>query len=384
MYKSYEEYLLTLRNDNRYRILNTRDIQEKHTNFLDFSTNDYLNLSQNSEVIEAAIISARKYGVGATGSRLLSGNLPLYEEFEKIIARDKNTESCLLFSSGFQANISTLSCLLDEKVLRGKAIVFFDKLNHSSLYQAVFLSKAELCRYHHNDVEHLKSLMESYKNDSRPKFIVTETLFGMDGDIAPLKEIAALATKHQAFLYLDEAHATGLFGKNGYGLSTTVQLHNIPHVIMGTLSKAIGSSGGYIASNKTIIDFLINKATGFVYSTAPSPHIIGSASKAWTMVKSLQNERTHLQTLGTILRTKLQEFGFDIGTSATHIVPIIFKEEKICLQIKDALMKREITVSCIRPPTVPHNSSRIRIALTSKHQLQDIERLVNYLREIIQ
>ncbi|WPX97885.1 aminotransferase class I/II-fold pyridoxal phosphate-dependent enzyme [Candidatus Fokinia crypta] len=380
MYKLYKEHLLTLHDNNKHRTLNT---QERNINFLDFSTNDYLNLSKNNEVINAAITSAQKYGVGSTGSRLLSGNLPLYEEFEEIIAKDKNTESSLLFSSGFQANVTALSSLLDEKVLQAKALVFFDKLNHSSLYQAVFLSKAELCRYHHCDIQHLESLLENYKEDLRPKFIVTETIFGMDGDIAPLKEIVEIATKYKAFLYLDEAHATGIFGKNGYGFSTTIQLDHIPHVVMGTFSKAIGCSGGYIASHKVIIDFLINKATGFVYSTAPSPHVIGAALIAWKMIKSLQNERSHLQNLGNILRAKLKEYGFDTGASTTHIIPIILKGEKICLQIQDELLKQKIIVSGIRPPTVPYNSSRLRIALTSKHQLQDVERLVNCLKIVI-
>jgi 8-amino-7-oxononanoate synthase len=166
MYKPYERYLLLLRNGNKYRRLGALR-QESIADFLDFSTNDYLNLSQNSDVIEAAINSAKSYGAGSTGSRLLSGNIDLYEEFEKTIAKDKNTESSLIFNSGFQANITVLSSLLDERILGAKPLIFFDKLNHASLYQAVFLSKPELHRYHHNDMNHLESLLEKYKNDSR-------------------------------------------------------------------------------------------------------------------------------------------------------------------------------------------------------------------------
>jgi len=382
MYKPYEQCLLTLRNADRYRRLGMIR-QERTSGFLDFSTNDYLNLSCTRSVIKAAEISGQHYGVGSTGSRLLSGNLELYEEFERAIATDKNTESSLIFTSGFQANISALSSLLDDKILQAKPLVFFDKLNHSSLYQAIFLTKAELYRYHHNDMNHLESLLIRYQNDPRPKFIVTETIFGMDGDIAPLEQIAEFAGQYKAFLYLDEAHATGVFGVNGYGLSTMIELKNIPHIIMGTFSKAIGVSGGYIACHKIIRDFLVNKAAGFIYSTAPSPMVVGAAFKAWELVKSLSKEREALQNLGATLRNMLLDEGFDIGTSHTHIVPVTLQEEKVCLRAQKALLKERILVSCIRPPTVPAESSRLRIALTIKHQLQDLAKLVEALKKVV-
>jgi 8-amino-7-oxononanoate synthase len=216
-------------------------------------------------------------------------------------------------------------------------LVFFDKLNHSSLYQAVFLSKAELKRYHHNDINHLEFLLREYQNDTRPKFIVTETVFGMDGDIAPLEEIAVLTKKFNAFLYLDEAHATGVFGLNCYGLSTAVDLQDIPNIIMGTFSKAIGVSGGYIACNNIMRDFIINKATGFIYSTAASPAVVGAAFKAWELVKSLDKEGETLQNLGNTLRKMLKSHGFNIGTSQTHIIPVILNEEDKCLKTQKAL-----------------------------------------------
>ncbi len=381
MYKIYEQYLLTLRNSGRYRKLG-QIRQDSNPEFLDFSTNDYLNLSHKGDVIKAGEIASQIYGVGSTGSRLLSGNLDLYEKFERTVATDKHTESSLIFNSGFQANISTLSCLLDDKVLNAKPIVFFDKLNHSSLYQAVFLSKPQLYRYHHNNVHHLESLLEKHKNDSRPKFIVTETVFGMDGDIAPLEQIVELASRYNAFLYLDEAHATGVFGINGYGLSTTLNLQNIPHIIMGTLSKAVGVSGGYIACHNIMRDFLINKAAGFIYSTAPSPVVIEAAFKAWQLVKSFNKERESLQELGNILRPMLMENGFNIGTSQTHIIPVILKDEKACLSVQKSLFHEKIIVSCIRPPTVPPGSSRLRIALTINHRLQDLERLEKVLKKV--
>ncbi len=378
MYKAYEKYLSTLHQDCKYRRLGISR-QESNSDLLDFSTNDYLNLSHHRDVIAAGEIAAREHGIGSTGSRLLSGNCKLFEEFEAAIAKDKRSESSLIFNSGFQANISTLSCILDDKVLNAKPLVFFDKLNHSSLYQAVFLSKAELERYNHNDINHLESLLREYKNDPRPKFIVTETVFGMDGDIAPLEEIAILAKKFNAFLYLDEAHATGVFGVNGYGLSTTLDLQNIPFIIMGTFSKAIGASGGYIACHKIIRDFIINKAAGFIYSTAPSPAVVGGAFKAWKLVKSLREERKTLQNLGNTLRKMLRDRGFNIGKSGTHIIPVILNKEDKCLKTQKALLQEGIIVSCIRPPTVSPGTSRLRIALTTKHTHKDLKRLVETL-----
>ena len=381
MYKPYAEHLLTLNAEAKYRRLG-RVSQDSIKNFLDFSTNDYLALSRNKQVIEASINASKQYGLGTTGSRLLSGNTPLHEEFEAVIAKDKNTEASLIFNSGFQANESTLSSLLDEKILKTKPLVFFDKLNHSSLYQAIFLSKPELHRYHHNDMNHLESLLQEHKNDTRPKFIITETIFSMDGDIVPLKQIVDLAKHYNAFLYLDEAHATGMLGPKGYGLSTTVDLQEIPHVIMGTFSKALGSSGGYIACHNVIRNFLINKAPGFIYSTSPSPAVIGGAFKAWKMLENLDTERRKLQELGSLLRGKLQKLGFDIGNSSSHIVPIILGEEKTCLQAKEALLEEGIIVSAIRPPTVPPSSSRLRITLTAEHKVQDIEKLLTSLKKV--
>jgi 8-amino-7-oxononanoate synthase len=383
MYKVYEKYLSTLHNSGKYRRLG-QFRQESNTELLYFSTNDYLNLSHHKDIIKAGEIAAERFGIGSTGSRLLSGNCKLFEEFEDAIAKDKKTETSLVFNSGFQANISTLSCILDDKILNAKPLVFFDKLNHSSLYQAIFLSKAELRRYHHNDINQLESFLEEHKNDPRPKFIITETVFGMDGDIAPLEEIAALAKKFNAFLYLDEAHATGVFGSDGYGLSTTLDLQDIPHIIMGTFSKAIGVSGGYIACNNVMRDFIINKATGFIYSTAPSPAVIGAAFKSWEMIKYLDNERKVLQGLGNTLRTMLKDRGFNIGTSETHIIPIILNKEEKCLKAQKDLLQEGIFVSCIRPPTVPPGTSRLRIALTAKHTNNDLKRLVERLSKVVE
>lgn len=374
----YNKYITEAQSTGRYRKLP----EPLSDSYLDFSTNDYLSLSRNPEVLDAAINAAKEYGVGATGSRLLSGNKEIFEKFERRIALDKGTESAVIFNSGFQANISTLSSLLDVAVLKCKPIVFFDRLNHASLYQAISLSNPELVRYKHNDMQHLAELMDHYKDDERTKFIVAETIFGMDGTILPISEILHLASKHNAFLYLDEAHATGLVGARGYGLSTTVALSKVQHVVMGTFSKALGCSGGYVACSSEIKEYLVNKSRGFIYSTANSPMLIGAAFKAWEIVESLEQQRAQLFELSKSLRDKLKAKGFDIGDSNSHIIPIIIGEERRAMHVKEELQKRGIIVSCVRPPTVPANTSRIRIAMTTSHTSKDVDLLLKALEEI--
>ncbi len=382
MYELYKRYLSVLTNAGKYRRLGDSR-QGNQGNCLNFSTNDYLGLKYNADIIEASIKAVKNYGIGATGSRILSGNNDLFEAFENSIAMDKNTEAALIFSTGFQANFSTLVALLDKKVLGAKPIVFFDMLNHSSLYQAIFASEVELVRYQHNDMTILEQKLLKYKDDSRPKFIITETVFGMDGDVVPLEKIALLAKKHKAFLYLDEAHATGIFGPRGYGVSTILDLSDIPHIIMGTFSKALGCSGGYIACSKVLQEYLINRAAGFIYSTAPSPSTIGAAFEAWKMIPIMQEKREKLLYLSDMLKQHLLELKLDIGNSTTHIIPVILKDENITMNFKKQLFEKNIIVSAIRPPTVPPNTSRIRIALTTEHNEQGVEKLVNTLKNLL-
>lgn len=380
MYQLYNQHLQELQVSGKYRQLPELNFLSKPC--LDFSSNDYLSFQQKEELMHAAAQAAYQHGIGATGSRLLSGNKIIFEKLEARIAQDKGTESALVFNSGFQANVSVLASLLDQKVLKTQPLVFFDRLNHASLYQAMFLSKAVLIRYRHNDMQHLSVLLASYQKDLRPKFIVTETLFGMDGDILPIQQVVALAARHHAFLYLDEAHATGVIGNHGYGLSTTVTLKEIPHVVMGTFSKALGCSGAYIACNQILKDYLINKAAGFIYSTAISPMLIGAVSKAWELVRTLDKERQQLFSLAQFLRGQLLGLGLNIGNSTSHIIPILLGEENFTMQSKQQLLQKGIMVSSIRPPTVPPGASRLRIALNVSHTKQDIDFLISNLKKL--
>ncbi len=370
-----------LQNKEKYRQL-PEDNSPLDKGFIDFSSNDYLGLSKSEILFNAATLAGKQFGVGSTGSRLLSGNKKIFEDFESQIAQDKGTESALILNSGFQANVTVLASLLDQLVLGAKPIVFFDKLNHASLYQAIFLSRAELVRYWHNDMNQLNNLLIQYKDDLRPKFIVTETIFGMDGDTVEMEEILTLSEQHKAFLYLDEAHATGVVGHRGYGLSTNFNLEKVPHLVLGTFSKALGCFGAYIACSKVIKNYLINKCSGFIYSTSLSPMVIGAAAKGWDLIKNLADKRESLFAKAVNLRSKLKKLGFDTGNSSTHIIPIILGNEESVMNAKEKLLKQGLIVSAVRPPTVLPGTSRLRIALNVHHSNSDLDYLIYVMEKI--
>ena len=338
---------------------------------IDFSGNDYLGLAGRPELVEAAQQAGSQYGAGSTGSRLLSGNTPLHEAFEARIAQDKGSEAALIFSSGYQANAACIAALLDHQTLGAEPLVFADRLNHASMHLGCALAEARQVRYRHLDLAHLAELLDKHRGDPRPKFILSETVFGMDGDQADVLALQNLATAHGALLYLDEAHATGLFGPRGYGLTEALEL--APHtVVMGTLSKAVGVSGGYIACARVLRDYIVNKAGGFIFSTAPSPLVVGAALCSWEMLPGLATERAALQANAQWLRDTLQAAGHDIGNSTTHILPIILGEADRTLAARAALADQGIIVSAVRPPTVPQGTSRLRLGLSISHSREDL------------
>ena len=349
--------------------------------FLDFSSNDYLGLSKHPELIKAAHAAALRYGVGSTGSRLICGNYPLQEEFESRIAADKGTEATIIFSSGYQANQSVVSCMTHEKHLNVRPLLFFDKLNHASLYQAALTSGAELIRYPHQDLDALTTMLEKHQEQKRPIFIVTETLFGMDGDVSDVKRLGEIAKQFDAFLYLDEAHATGILGENGYGVSSIID--GVPYVSMGTFSKGLGVSGAYVACSKVVKQYLINHCPGLIYSTALSPMVIGASKAAWEMLPQFEEKRQSILKMANRLRGELHSIGLDTGLSTSHIIPILIYEASKALSIQAQLKERKILVSAIRPPSVPTNSSRLRIALNADHTEEAVTKLVDALREVI-
>ncbi len=366
-----QQRLELLAQDSSKRVLLPCPIDQR---VYDFSSNDYLCLAQRGDIVEAGHECAKKYGAGATGSRLLSGNLDCFEELEFQVAQFKNAEAALVFSSGYQANASGLAALLDKTLWSGaEPLVFTDRLNHASLHHACQLAGVKQIRFRHNDMAHLAELLSKHQESSQPKIIVSETVFGMEGDLLPIEQLAELALQHKAVVYLDEAHATGVWGPEGRGLGAIQHpaidsLKALGHwVIMGTFSKAVGVSGAYIACSEVFKQYLVNRCTGFVYSTAPSPFVIGAVSKALKIIPDLNKERGMLQTAADTLRQRVHELGFDTGLSNTHIVPLLVGNNNACLELKAHLQQAGIRTSAVRPPTVPPNAARVRLALNTGH-----------------
>ncbi|MGE3319427.1 MAG: aminotransferase class I/II-fold pyridoxal phosphate-dependent enzyme [Candidatus Berkiella sp.] len=331
----------------------------------DFSSNDYLGLSQHQALIQAAAEAAHTQGLGAKTSRVVGCAHPEITALESQIAKDKQSQNALVFVSGYQANVSVLSALLDSKALGATPLVFSDRLNHASMHAGCQLARAKQLRYHHLDYDHLAWTLAKTKSLKQPRFILTESVFGMDGDVACLDTLIRLAKEYQAFLYVDEAHATGLFGKKGYGL--TSDYGQDIELSMGTFSKALGGQGAYVTCDHALKRYLVNRANGFIYSTAPSPIQIAIMQKAWELIPSLQPKAQALLQRAAKLRDSLQAIGLDTQNTCTHIIPVMLKKAHDTLQAQRYLASQNIRVSAIRPPSVPLKQSRLRIALNVNH-----------------
>ncbi|WP_032112865.1 aminotransferase class I/II-fold pyridoxal phosphate-dependent enzyme [Candidatus Paracaedibacter symbiosus] len=369
----YKKALLEKKTSATYRTLGVRPPSR-----LCFASNDYLGLSNHPAIKQELLNALELDRVGATGSRLLSGNAAFINAFENQIALDKNQEAALIFNSGFQANLTILATLLNKQILGQEPLVFADRLNHASMHAGCQLAGIRQQRYQHLDLNHLETLLKKHQHLPRPKFILTESIFGMDGDQIDLESLSQLADKHGAFLYVDEAHATGVAGNHGYGLTSSCK--GRVHGAMGTFSKALGLAGAYFAGDTLIKDYLVNFAPGFIYSTAQPFPILYAANKAWNMVRDMEAERSHLQLLRSILQQELDQLGLATTPSTSHIFAIVFRCADRTLAVAEKLKNQGIAVSVIRPPTVPMGSSRLRIALKATHRIEDIQQLVEALK----
>lgn len=329
--------------------------------YLNFSSNDYLNFSNHPEIIAAAINAAKKYGVSSSSSRLVTGNFACHEELEHELAIFKQYPAALLFGSGWLANISIIPALVTREDQ-----IFMDKLCHASLVDAALLSKAKIFRFQHNDMEHLAQLLKTNASSKR-KLIVTESVFSMDGDLAPLIEMSEIAKQYDATMMVDEAHATGIFGKNGRGLVNELKLTKAVNISMGTCSKALGSYGGFVVCSEAMRDYLINFGRGFIFSTAPPPASVAASNMA---LKLLQVQPDYGKTLllrAQSFRNDLKSLGLNIGDSQSHIVPIIIGANAATLKFAGQLKQKGIIGIPIRPPTVPKNQARVRLVLNLTH-----------------
>ncbi|MGN4424500.1 8-amino-7-oxononanoate synthase [Bacillus cereus group sp. MYBK30-1] len=329
---------------------------------LNLASNNYLGLAGDERLKEAAIVCTKKYGTGATASRLVVGNYPLYDEVERSICNWKGTERSLIVNSGYTANVGAIASLVGRH-----DIVFSDKLNHASIVDGIILSGAEHKRYRHNDLDHLEKLLK-IASPEKKKLIVTDTVFSMDGDTAYLRGLVQLKEKYGAIIIVDEAHASGIYGISGAGLSHIEKdIAQKIDIHMGTFSKALGCYGAYLTGDAIYIEYLQNMMRSFIFTTALPPGTLGAIQKAIEIVKEDHERRENLIANGAYFRNRLREAGFDIGNSSTHIVPIVVGSNENALRFSEKLQEIGIAAIAIRPPTVPVNSSRIRFAVTSQH-----------------
>jgi 8-amino-7-oxononanoate synthase len=330
-------------------------------------SNNYLGLSVHPIVTEAAVTAARKYGTGASASRLMSGNCDLYTELESKIAKVKETEAALVFGSGYLANIGTIPVLAGDGDL-----ILSDALNHASLIDGCRLSHATKQIYQHCDIEHLESLL-TQSTKFRRRLIVTDGVFSMDGDIAPLPEICELADRYDAMVMVDDAHSFGVLGEKGGGTVEHFGLENRGVIQMGTLSKAVGGLGGYVAGSADLINFLVNRARSFIFTTGLPPATLAAASAALDVIRSTPELRQRLSSNVLLLKNALLEKGFQLLPSETQILPLILGAADVASRFAEALLSHGVYAPAIRPPTVPEGTSRLRLSVIASHTPEDLE-----------
>ncbi len=334
-------------------------------------SNDYLGLAAHPAVTRAAADAALEYGAGAGSARLIVGTSAPHAALERELARWKQTEAALVLSSGYHANTGVLPVLAgaDDGI-------FSDELNHASLIDGCRLSRAAVRVYRHADAEHLDRLLRDAAGFRR-RLIVTETVFGMDGDIAPLEDLVALARRHDAWIVVDEAHSTGVFGQNGGGLVSQLGLTEAVDVQIGTLSKALGSLGGYVAGSAALVDWVVNAARTFIYTTALPPAAVAAARAAIAVLSAEPERRDRVWSHAAWLRERLTEIGFRLGPGRSPILPILIGDADRAVRLSDALLARGVLVPAIRPPTVPDGTARLRVAPMATHTADDLAEAVD-------
>jgi 8-amino-7-oxononanoate synthase len=343
---------------------------------LNFCSNNYLGLANHPALRQAAKEAIDRYGCGSGASRLISGNMTLHEELEAKIAALKGTEAALVFNSGFQANVGLLSSLVGER-----DVIFSDALNHASVIDGCRLSRAQIVVYPHSDLSRLEDGLKKAPVKSR-KLIVTETLFSMDGDEAPLAEIVDLADRYEAMLMVDEAHATGVFGPNGAGVVAKLGLGERVLLQMGTLGKALGGFGAYVAGSNALRDLLINRCRSFIFTTSLPPTVLAMAIAAIDLSIKEPQRRLALWHNCRALKEGLKRMDFSLGQSESQILPLIIGEAQECIAFSERLLDKGIFVQGIRPPTVPEGTSRLRITLMATHTHEHLHRALKALEEV--
>lgn len=330
-------------------------------------SNNYLGLADHPRVREAAAEAAMRWGVGAGASRLVSGTMTIHRRLEQRLAAFEGREECVLFGSGYLANAGAIGALAG----RGDT-VFSDELNHASIVDGCRLSRAEVCVYRHRDMGHLQWLLRRRRDDGR-RLIVTDSVFSMDGDVAPLGELVELARAYGARTIVDEAHATGALGPDGRGAIAQAGLEGEIDIVIGTLGKALGSYGAYACAHGETIRYLINTARPLIFSTAPSPPAVAGALAALELLQERPHRVQRLRTNARVLRRALVGEGLPVEDGEMHIVPLVVGDERAAMGLCEAALRRGVFAQAIRPPTVAPGTSRLRLAVMASHTVEELE-----------
>ena len=338
--------------------------------YLLFCSNDYLGLADDSRMKRAAVDAIQSWGTGSGASRFISGNISLYRDLETEVASYKHTEAALVFSSGYSTNLGVISSLVGEDDL-----VLSDALNHASIIDACRLSKATIHVYPHGDPQYLESFLSRTSVLGRV-LVVTDGIFSMTGDLAPLPELQRICTKYGALLLVDDAHGTGVIGPDGRGSLNFFNMEDQDIVQVGTFSKALGSLGGFVAGSTLLIDFILNHARSLIYSTALSPPVLASNREGLRIVKEDSSLRERLSDRISAMHAGLSRLGINISSGPAPILPLVVGDLRETLSLAQYLWERGIFIPPIRPPTVPHGQSCLRISLNALHTMADVDRLI--------
>lgn len=374
-----EKELFELRQNDLYRDLRTiegtqgRKVVIHGKELVCFCSNDYLGLASDPQVVEDFKKASQEFGVGAGGSRLISGNMEPHNRLEAQLAVFKRTEKSIVFPTGYMANLGAISALAGQE-----DAVIIDRLNHASIIDGAKLSGAKILVYRHCDLDSLHDALERAKIYRR-RLIITDSVFSMDGDIPHLPDIISLAKRYNAITMIDEAHATGVFGATGRGIAEHFGVEGEIDVIMGTLSKAAGCLGGYICGSKHLIDYIRNRARSFIYTTALPPAICAAAVRALEIIDSEPERRDRLWRNVSYFRSQIDDEAHNMMNSSSHIIPILIGDAHSAVEKSRHLYKNGYLVSAIRPPSVPKGQSRLRISIMSSHTEEDIKGLIQAL-----
>ena len=376
-YAWIEQSLATIHKVGWHRSVTTVDrpgaiVQIEGKSFLNFASNDYLGLAGDDRLIQAAIAATQAYGTGSTGSRLITGHRKLHRELECAIARLKNTEDAIVFSSGYLANLGTIAAIVGKRDL-----ILSDQYNHSSLRSGAIVSGATTLNYAHCDTQDLRTKLTQQRSHFQRCLILTDTVFSMDGDLCPLPQLLDLADEFSCMVLVDEAHATGVMGQTGAGCVEHFECTGRSLIQMGTLSKSLGSLGGYVAGSITLIDFLRNRAASWIYTTGLSPADTAAAIAAIEIVQHEPQRREKLWQNVALFKQLIQQHSLELLPSESAIVCLQLPDVETALRIGQTLKEAGIFAPAIRPPTVP--TSRIRMTIMATHDRQHIEQLASAL-----